>query len=98
MEAAAALGGRGFVFWGGREGYSTLLNTDTALEARNMATFLRAAAAHARKIGFKGALMLEPKPQEPTKVILFFFIPQQQQINQPTKRSLTTDHLPKIKS
>ncbi len=67
MEATAALGGRGFVFWGGREGYSTLLNTDTALEARNMATFLRAAAAHARKIGFSGALMLEPKPQEPTK-------------------------------
>ena len=52
---------------GGREGYSTLLNTDMALETANMARFLRMAAAHARGIGFKGALMLEPKPREPAK-------------------------------
>lgn len=67
MEATFRLGGSGFVFWGGREGYSSLLNTDMAFETANAARFLRMAKHHAQKIGFKGSLMIEPKPQEPTK-------------------------------
>ena len=67
MEVTHRLKGLGYVFWGGREGYSSLLNTDMGLETANMARFLRMAAHHARRIGFKGALMLEPKPREPAK-------------------------------
>lgn len=67
MEVTHALGGANYVFWGGREGYHTLLNTDLRLELDNLAAFLKAAVAYKKKIGFKGALLLEPKPQEPTK-------------------------------
>eukprot|EP00727_Mastigamoeba_balamuthi_P011951 m51a1_g7379 putative xylose isomerase (438) ;mRNA; r:94245-95875 len=67
MEVTKRLGGAGYVFWGGREGYQSTLNTDMALEKRNLATFLRMAAEHKRKIGFGGQLLIEPKPREPTK-------------------------------
>jgi xylose isomerase len=66
MEATVRLGGSGYVFWGGREGYSTLLNTDLAREQRNLARFLHLAAAHADSIGFRGSLFIEPKPKEPS--------------------------------
>ena len=66
MEVTHKLGGNGFVFWGGREGYSSLLNTNMKLETDNAARFLRMAAKYAKKIGFKGPLMLEPKPREPS--------------------------------
>ena len=67
MDATHALGGIGYVFWGGREGYQTLLNTDMELEMRHMASLLRMAAQHKKKVGFKGTLLIEPKPQEPMK-------------------------------
>lgn len=67
MEVTHRLGGANYVFWGGREGYHTLLNTDLRLELDNMAAFLKMAAAYKKRLGFKGALLLEPKPQEPTK-------------------------------
>lgn len=67
MDVVHDLGGLGFVFWGGREGYSTLLNTNMTFEQSNQARFLRLAARYANKIGFHGHLMLEPKPQEPAK-------------------------------
>ncbi|EIE22260.1 xylose isomerase [Coccomyxa subellipsoidea C-169] len=67
MDATLRLGGENYVFWGGREGYHTLLNTDLKLELDNLAAFLKGAVAYKKKIGFKGALLLEPKPQEPTK-------------------------------
>jgi len=66
MEATHALGGAGFVFWGGREGYETLLNTDMQREREQYARFLRMAAEHAASIGFTGQLYIEPKPKEPT--------------------------------
>lgn len=67
MEVTHRLGGLNYVFWGGREGYSTLLNTDMALELDNLARFMKMAVKHKKKTGFKGVLLLEPKPQEPTK-------------------------------
>lgn len=67
MEVTYELGGENFVFWGGREGYQTLLNTDLKKELDNMAMFLKLAAAWKKKLGFQGTLLLEPKPQEPTK-------------------------------
>ena len=67
IEITVALGGEGYVFWGGREGYETLLNTDTALELDNMARLMRIAVDYARSIGFKGDFYIEPKPKEPTK-------------------------------
>jgi xylose isomerase len=66
MEGTHALGGAGYVFWGGREGYETLLNTDMQREREQYARFLRMAAEHAKSIGFKGQLYIEPKPKEPT--------------------------------
>ncbi len=66
MEATLELGGLGYVFWGGREGYDTLLNTDLKREREQLAAFLHMAAAHADSIGFQGQLMLEPKPCEPS--------------------------------
>ncbi len=66
IDATKALGGEGYVFWGGREGYDTLLNTDMARELGHMATFLRMAVEYKHRIGFKGAFYLEPKPKEPT--------------------------------
>jgi len=67
LEVTKELGGLGYVFWGGREGYESLLNTDLELELDNLARFLKMAVDYAEKIGFKGVLMIEPKPMEPTK-------------------------------
>ena len=67
MEATHHLGGENYVLWGGREGYETLLNTDLAREEAQLARFLTLVAEHKRDIGFTGTLLLEPKPQEPTK-------------------------------
>ncbi|XP_022842364.1 xylose isomerase [Olea europaea var. sylvestris] len=67
MEVTHYLGGENYVFWGGREGYQTLLNTDMERELNHMARFLEAAVAYKKKIGFNGTLLIEPKPQEPTK-------------------------------
>ena len=55
------------MLWGGREGYDTLLNTDLKREREQLARFLHMVVEHKHKIGFKGALLIEPKPQEPTK-------------------------------
>lgn len=67
LEITLRLKGENYVFWGGREGYETLLNTDTALESDNLAKFLRMAKDYATKIGFTGQFLIEPKPKEPTK-------------------------------
>jgi xylose isomerase len=67
MEITNELGGAGYVFWGGREGYDTLLNTDLKLELDHLAAFLQMAVDYKKKIGFKGQLYIEPKPKEPTK-------------------------------
>ena len=67
LEITTALDGEGYVFWGGREGYETLLNTNMALELDNMARLMRMAVDYGRKIGFKGDFYIEPKPKEPTK-------------------------------
>ena len=67
LEVTHELGGANYVLWGGREGYETLLNTDLKQEADQMARFLSLVIEHAQKIGFKGQLLIEPKPQEPTK-------------------------------
>ncbi len=67
LEATHRLGGANYVLWGGREGYETLLNTDLRREADQLARFLTLVAEHKRDIGFGGTLLIEPKPQEPTK-------------------------------
>ena len=67
VEITTRLGGQGYVFWGGREGYETLLNTDMGLEQDNMARLLRMTVDYARSIGYKGDFYIEPKPKEPTK-------------------------------
>ncbi|HAS73818.1 MAG TPA: xylose isomerase [Clostridiales bacterium UBA8960] len=67
MEVTQRLGGENYVFWGGREGYETLLNTNTALELDNLGRFLKMAVDYKQKIGFEGQLLIEPKPKEPTK-------------------------------
>ncbi|MEI7830467.1 MAG: xylose isomerase [Prolixibacteraceae bacterium] len=67
MEATIALGGTNYVFWGGREGYMSLHNTDTKRELEHMGKFLATARDHARKLGFKGTFLIEPKPMEPMK-------------------------------
>ena len=67
MDITHRLGGENYVLWGGREGYETLLNTDLAREEAQLARFLTLVAEHKRDIGFEGTLLLEPKPQEPTK-------------------------------
>ena len=67
LEATHRLGGANYVLWGGREGYETLLNTDLAREERQLGRFLAMVAEHKHRIGFKGSLLIEPKPQEPTK-------------------------------
>jgi xylose isomerase len=67
LDATIALGGENYVFWGGREGYMTLLNTDMKREQEHFAKFLHAAKDYARKQGFKGTFFIEPKPCEPTK-------------------------------
>jgi xylose isomerase len=67
LEATHRLGGDNYVLWGGREGYETLLNTELAREGDQLARFLTLVAEHKHKIGFTGQLLIEPKPQEPTK-------------------------------
>jgi xylose isomerase len=67
LEATHRLGGANYVLWGGREGYDTLLNTDVKREADQLARFLSMVVEHKHKIGFTGTLLIEPKPQEPTK-------------------------------
>jgi len=67
IEVTHALGGAGYVFWGGREGYSTLLNTDMKRELEHLAEFFHMAVDYKKKIGFKGQFYIEPKPKEPTK-------------------------------
>lgn len=67
LEITVELGGQGYVFWGGREGYDTLLNTDMSKEQGNMAYLMRMAVDYGRSIGFKGDFYIEPKPKEPTK-------------------------------
>ena len=67
LDATIALGGENYVFWGGREGYMTLLNTDMKRELEHLARFLTMARDYARKQGFKGTFFIEPKPCEPTK-------------------------------
>ena len=67
IDATYKLGGQNYVLWGGREGYETLLNTDLGREADNMARFLSMVVDYKHKIGFEGAILLEPKPQEPSK-------------------------------
>jgi xylose isomerase len=67
LDVTHRLGGQNYVLWGGREGYETLLNTDLRREAEQLARFLHLVADHKRSIGFDGMLLLEPKPQEPTK-------------------------------
>ena len=67
MDATVKLGGENYVLWGGREGYETLLNTDLARERAQAGRMLQMAVEYKHKIGFKGAILIEPKPQEPTK-------------------------------
>lgn len=67
LEATQRLGGSNYVLWGGREGYETLLNTDVKREQEQLGRFLKMVVEHKHKIGFKGAILIEPKPQEPTK-------------------------------
>ncbi|AZG73257.1 xylose isomerase [Shewanella livingstonensis] len=67
MEVTNRLGGQNYVLWGGREGYDSLLNTDLKQESEQYARFLKMVVEHKHKIGFKGTLLIEPKPQEPTK-------------------------------
>ncbi len=67
MEVTQELGGEGYVFWGGREGYDTLLNTDLQRELDHLGLFMNMAVDYKKKIGFKGQFYIEPKPKEPTK-------------------------------
>ncbi len=67
IDATIALGGSNYVFWGGREGYMSLLNTDQKREKEHLATMLRMARDYARAHGFKGTFLIEPKPMEPSK-------------------------------
>jgi xylose isomerase len=67
LDATVALGGENYVFWGGREGYFSLLNTNMKRELSHLATFLHKARDYGRKIGFTGTFLIEPKPMEPTK-------------------------------
>ena len=66
MDVTHMLGGAGYTFWGGREGYSTLLNTDISREVSNLAHFLHMAVDYKKKISFKGQFYIEPKPREPS--------------------------------
>ncbi len=67
IDATIELGGQNYVFWGGREGYMSLLNTDMKREIEHLARFLTMARDYGRKQGFKGTFLIEPKPMEPTK-------------------------------
>ncbi len=67
MDATMKLGGENYVLWGGREGYETLINTDMGAELDHMGRFLNMVVEYKHKIGFKGTILVEPKPQEPSK-------------------------------
>jgi xylose isomerase len=67
LDATVALGGENYVFWGGREGYASLLNTNTQRELEHLARFLEMSRDYGRSIGFKGTFLIEPKPMEPCK-------------------------------
>ncbi len=67
LEVTLELGGENYVFWGGREGYETLLNTNLGREQDHLAAFMQMAVDYAKEIGFKGQFLIEPKPKEPTK-------------------------------
>ena len=67
LEVTHELGGQNYVLWGGREGYETLLNTDLKRELDQLGRFLNLVVEHKHKIGFTGTILIEPKPQEPTK-------------------------------
>jgi xylose isomerase len=67
LEATHRLGGENYVLWGGREGYDTLLNTDMRRETGQLGRFVRLVVEHKHRIGFKGTILIEPKPMEPTK-------------------------------
>ena len=67
LELTVKLGGRGYVFWGGREGYETLLNTNMKMEEENIARLMHMAVDYGRSIGFEGDFYIEPKPKEPMK-------------------------------
>lgn len=67
LDLTVKFGGKGYVFWGGREGYETLLNTDVKFEQENIARLMRLAVDYGRKIGFTGDFYIEPKPKEPMK-------------------------------
>lgn len=67
IDATLKLGGQNYVLWGGREGYETLLNTDLKRERAHAGRFLQQVVEYAHKIGFKGSILIEPKPQEPSK-------------------------------
>ncbi len=67
MDATHKLGGQNYVLWGGREGYETLLNTDLRAEREHAGRFLQQVVEYKHKIGFKGSILIEPKPQEPSK-------------------------------
>ena len=67
MKATKTLGGQNYVLWGGREGYETLLNTDLRQERQQLGRLMQMVVENKHKIGFKGTILIEPKPQEPTK-------------------------------
>ena len=67
LDITVKLGGKGYVFWGGREGYETLINTDVKFEEENIARLMKMAVSYGRRIGFKGDFYIEPKPKEPMK-------------------------------
>lgn len=67
LDATQRLGGANYVLWGGREGYDTILNTELAIEQENFGKFLNMVVDHKHRIGFQGAILIEPKPHEPTK-------------------------------
>ena len=67
LDITVKLGGKGYVFWGGREGYESLLNTDVKFEQENIARLMKMAVDYGRKIGFTGDFYIEPKPKEPMK-------------------------------
>ena len=67
LDITVKLGGKGYVFWGGREGYETLLNTDVKFEQENIAKLMKMAVEYGRSIGFEGDFLIEPKPKEPMK-------------------------------
>lgn len=67
LDITVKLGGKGYVFWGGREGYETLLNTDVKFEQENIARLMKMAVVYGRSVGFKGDFYVEPKPKEPMK-------------------------------